>query len=383
MSAGLERLLDTLLFEGYALYPYTPEAAKNATPTPFGILYPPAYAALGETTFDHLRLAGRLEAGADAELEAEVRLLQPCGPRHQASPRRLVLAPAAVGDLAGAGVAEQFSLPAPEGPPLDLRLRLHAEREAPGRWAVVLEVENRTAGRAGADRAAALQRASLSTHPLVRARGGRFASPLEPGAVSTSVNTWPVLATDDDTALLGAAIVLPDHPQLAPESLGDLFDATEIEEALLLHVHALSDDEREAITRQDPVVREMVARAAAATPQEALALHGRVTLRDPVTTAPPTPSAAVRDPSRGEDAAEVDGVRFRRGTKVVLRPGPDADLHARLLDGHPATIERIYVDYDGKVHLGVSVDDDPGRELLRETGRFLFFYAPEVEVIRP
>ena len=46
--------------------------------------------------------------------------------------------------------------------------------------------------------------------------------------------------------LLGAAIVLPDHPQLAPESRGDLFDGTEIEEALLLHVLALSDGERDA-----------------------------------------------------------------------------------------------------------------------------------------
>ena len=44
--------------------------------------------------------------------------------------------------------------------------------------------------------------------------------------------------------MLGAAIMLPDHPELAPESLGNLFDNTEIEEALLLHVHALSEDER-------------------------------------------------------------------------------------------------------------------------------------------
>ena len=44
MNPALEELLGTLLFEGYALYPYTPGATKNATPTPFGIVYPPAYA---------------------------------------------------------------------------------------------------------------------------------------------------------------------------------------------------------------------------------------------------------------------------------------------------------------------------------------------------
>src|SRR5262249_61750132 len=92
-------------------------------------------------------------------------------------------------------------------------------------------------------------------------------------------------------------------------------------------------------------------------------------------------SAAARASSAGEGTAEDDGKRFTRGGKVLLRPGPDADLHARMLDGHTATVERIYTDYDGKVHLGVTVDDDPGQDLMRETGRFLFFFAPEVEVI--
>ena len=66
--------------------------------------------------------------------------------------------------------------------------------------------------------------------------------------------------------MLGAAIVLPDHPQIAPESRGDLFDGTEIEEALLLHVLALSDGEREEIAEQDPAVREMLERALRPTP---------------------------------------------------------------------------------------------------------------------
>jgi hypothetical protein len=72
---------------------------------------------------------------------------------------------------------------------------------------------------------------------------------------------------------------------------------------------------------------------------------------------------------------------YRRGGKLVLRPGPDASLEARMVDGRTATIERIFVDYDGKVHLGVTVDDVPGQELMRETGRFLFFFPPEVEVL--
>jgi hypothetical protein len=203
------------------------------------------------------------------------------------------------------------------------------------------------------------------------------------------VNTYPVLATDTDDTVLGAAIVLPDHPQIAPESRGGLFDSTEIEEALLLHVLALSDAERDEIAAADPAVRAMVERAAAATPAQITALHGRVTLRDPaperdrLTLAPPEEPPGLADPSAGAQSAEVDGVAVRRGSHVRLRPGPDADLHARLLDGREATIERIFVDDDDRVHLGVTIDGDPGQELMRETNRLLFFFVPEVEVIDP
>src|SRR6185437_4091673 len=98
----------------------------------------------------------------------------------------------------------------------------------------------------------------ISTHPVLRVTGGRFVSPLE--CPCGSVNTFPVLASEADDVVLGAAIVLPDHPRLAPESLGGLFDSTEIEEALLLHVRTLSDSERAEIERHDPAVREMITR---------------------------------------------------------------------------------------------------------------------------
>ena len=63
----MSELVDTLLYEGYALYPYTPGATKNATPTPFGIVYPPAYAAGLDTTFDHLELRCVVEGGGEVD----------------------------------------------------------------------------------------------------------------------------------------------------------------------------------------------------------------------------------------------------------------------------------------------------------------------------
>ncbi len=281
-----------------------------------------------------------------------------------------------------------------------LALGLGAHELGSGRYEVMLAVENRTPCAQGLDRSAALAHSLLSTHPILRVSGGRFCSPLE--GPCGSVNTFPVLASATDDAVIGAAIVLPDHPRIAPESRGGMFDSTEIEEALLLHVRTLSDAEREEIEHQDPRVREMVARAAAATPEDILALHGRMTLREPVgsphdvdsrhlanatvrgrvTDTPPREPPNLVDPQAGEQHAEVDGVHFARGAKVRICPGPDADLHARMLDGRTATIERIMIDYDGKTHLGVTIDGDPGQELLRESGRFLFFFAPEVEVLR-
>ncbi len=164
-----------------------------------------------------------------------------------------------------------------------------------------------------------------------------------------------------------------------------MFDGTEIEEALMLHVLALSDDEREQIAQADPAVQAMLERVAAtASAEELQRLHGRVELRDPQ---PPTFSeagrAAAPPDEPGEPSALIAGVTVRKGSKVVLRPGRSMTGQDVLLDGRAATVERIYRAYDDQVHLGVTVDDDPGQDIMRDIGRFLFFSPTEVEVIAP
>src|SRR5579875_1606868 len=360
----LEQLVQALLWEGYALYPYTPQAIKNATPTPFGIVYPPAYAASCPGAFDHARLECVALPEPGALLSASVHYLAAVGGRHRAVERRLELGPVQPGEEA----AEAFD---------GGRAALRSQWGAGGELLVRCCVHNTAAGGAELDRAGALARSLLSTQIVVRISRGRFRSPLEGGC--RSVNTYPVLVGERDDAVLGTGIALPDHPQIAPESRGDLFDCTEIEEALLLHVQALSDAERAHIESQDPRLRDTVARAASATPEEIMALHGRVTLRDPLTTEPPRPPADLPDPTRGEREAVAGGVRFRRGGRLVLRPGPRADAHARMLEGCSATIERILIDHDGRVHLGVTIDSDPGRDLMRDTGRLLYFFPEEVQ----
>ena len=345
--SDLDELVDTLLWEGHQLYPYTPSATKNATPTPFGIVYPPAYAAAGPHTHDRVRL--QCVATAGSEVTAAVHFLVD-GQAHRI-------------DVDGPAPVEfRFE---------HVRGRASLAVEAVGGFErVTVLVANTTDVAADLTRGEALQHALLSTHVLARcASGGRFMSPIDPpeeaaAAVMTchNVNIFPVLATEADDAVLGAAIMLGDHPRIAPESKGSLFDSTEIEEALLLHVLALSDAERDEIASADPAVRAMIARAVSATPEDIVKLHGRVTVRDP-----------------GEDTVFVDGRRFEPGQHVVLRPDRSHGQD-HLLSGRRATIERILVDYDDKVHLCVTVDDDPGQDIMRDIGRYLYFAPAEVEL---
>jgi hypothetical protein len=363
----LEQLVSSLLYEGYALYPYTPEATKNATPTPFGIVYPPVYAAECAGAHDHLRMecVARVEADPTRPpmLTATLCYLEPDRRGHSAAERRVQLGPIAIG--AGERAGERGD-----------GWRFTVRSEAPGADddGVVVRacVHNTTTVPSGLSRADALARSLISTHVVLELSNGVFVSPLEAGR--TSVNIFPVLAAPDDRAVLGAGIVLPDHPRISEHSHGNLFDNTEIEEALVLHVHTLTEAERESAAARDRVVGEMLERALALGPEEIMGLHSGLTEVEP--EALRTRGAAE---VRGEQHAVLDGVRYDRGDTVVLRPGTDRDPYDRMLDGRRATIERIYVDYDDRVHIGVTVDDDPGQDLMRETGRYLFFFAGEVE----
>jgi hypothetical protein len=297
---------------------------------------------------------------ADALVTGEVRFLQASGEKHKAVERRVRLG------LAPATVKFEFD-------DLEGRADLIVDRLPDGRGRVTLQVENLTPltdEEATADRKEALLKSMLSTHLLTRVEGEHtFVSPLERGddgvAGCCQVNTWPVLATPNDDALLGPTIMLPEHPEIAPESVNDFFDGTEIEEALVLHIQALSDQEREEIAAQDPKVREMLARADATTPQQLMDLHGRVRLEDPP----------------GEREVTYNGVTYRRGDKVILHPPPSADVYDKMLDGRTATIHRLFLRVDDRLHLGVTIDDDPMQEILGESGRFLFFFSEEVEVV--
>jgi hydrogenase maturation protease len=85
------------------------------------------------------------------------------------------------------------------------------------------------------------------------------------------------------------------------------------------------------------------------------------------------------------DHLEIAGVEVRPGSRVRLRPRKGGDVMDIALAGQIATIECIEQDYEGKQHVCVVLDDDPGKDmgLLRQPGHRFFFDAEEVEPLSP
>jgi hydrogenase maturation protease len=166
-------------------------------------------------------------------------------------------------------------------------IEVSAEPAAEGLFKVRVRVENRTpledAGQRARDEAQL--RALISTHTVLGVREGAFVSLADPppewcaiAASCKNCGTWPVLvgeAGEKDT-LLSAPIILSDYPQIAPESPGDLFDSTEIDEILTLRILTLTDEEKQAAAAVDERVRALLERTESLANEQLRGLHGAV-----------------------------------------------------------------------------------------------------------
>ncbi len=88
-------------------------------------------------------------------------------------------------------------------------------------------------------------------------------------------------------------------------------------------------------------------------------------------------------PRRRLERALAAGIELKPGDRVVLRPRRSADIFDTALAGRAATIAAIEQDYENRVHVAVTVDDDPGRDLgeAGKIGHRFFFDVDEVEPI--
>ncbi|MFG3658757.1 hypothetical protein [Streptomyces sp. NPDC047706] len=464
--AVARQVADAVLFEGYVLYPYRASAAKNRLRWQFGVLVPPAWsAATEEHDFQHTELLMEPKRGATLavevrflhaqrrtvqracpgggfeavpELALEDRVLVPWDEGHEERVRLVV----PVAELTEGDTVVPFSMPASEEtePVTDgagralgrlvrrreeisgtLRLSV-SELDGPYRTQRLSVVVENTSGWLpvrDADRDAALPRSLVACHTLLCLDAGRFLSLTDPpewakGAVAAcrNLHTWPVLAGEPGRGdlVLSSPIILEDHPAIAPESPGALYDATEIDEILALRTAALTDEEKREARGTDDRAAAVIDLADSMPPEVLERLHGAVrslrevagagtraaggvpSLRTPDedpfgrsgVMRPDTPwwdpgADGSVDPAR--DHVLVDGQPVRAGCRVVLRPRlRHTDAQDLFLDGRQALVEAVLHDVDGGVHIAVTLDDDPGADIRREQGRFLYFQPDEVAV---
>jgi hydrogenase maturation protease len=129
----------------------------------------------------------------------------------------------------------------------------------------------------------ALMQSLVSTHTILSVRGGEFVSLLEPSeefreAVFScrNIGTWPVLVGEhgERDCLLSSPIILYDYPEIAPESAGDLFDGTEIDEILTLRIMTLTDEEKREMRGVDERARQILERTETLPVEQMMKLHG-------------------------------------------------------------------------------------------------------------
>ena len=129
----------------------------------------------------------------------------------------------------------------------------------------------------------ALMSSCVSTHTVLGARGGAFVSSLDPpedcreAAVKCqNIGTYPVLVGEEGErdCILSSPIILYDYPQISPESAGDFFDGTEIDEMLTLRIMTLTDAEKGEMRGADEHARRMLERTESLPAEQMMKLHG-------------------------------------------------------------------------------------------------------------
>jgi hypothetical protein len=435
---AVRAVADAVLYEGYLLYPYRSTSAKNQIRWQFGVLGPPGAAAAGVGEEPDLSVQCLLDPAGDAPpvvtvhlrfLQLQRRGVERAGPAggftpvpdltvagrtwlawDEAAEREVVLGPDATASdrehrVEVAGGEDVDMLRDPEGRivgrlvrrrrPLTASVTVSARPAGGGLLRLGVDVRNVTPSPLD-DRAAATAGSFLGAHLILVAGGATFLSQTDPpdrardaAAACVQHRCWPVLAGAG--AVLASPIILYDHPEVAPESAGGLFDSTEIDEILTLRVMTLTDEEKAAARATDPHAAAIIDRCDRLTPADLQRLHGA--LRDPRAGGIRADGGELTGDLPWWDPAEdssvdpdtdhvlVNGVEVRRDSLVRLRPSRRADAHDLFYAGRVARVTAVLGDVDGGRHVAVVLVDDPAADLHEWYGRYLYFAPDEVEPI--
>jgi hypothetical protein len=417
---------DAVLYEGYLLYPYRASARKNQNRWQWGVLVPPAYATAGHGEHASSHTECLLEPGTDPVLHLRLRFLQlqhrsggggPV-PEFDEAAEREVDEVVPIRELLDADKVVPVSVPGGsesedgvtrERWPVHGEIRVSAT-QLEGPYGVVklsIDVVN-TAEWADpeADRQLALRHSLIAAHTVIAITDGEFISLLDPPewakpAVEACHNehTWPVMVGEAERrdVILSSPIILYDHPAIAPESPGELFDGLEIDEILTLRTMTLTDEEKAEARATDEKVRKLMDRVDSMPPEMLDKLHGAIRYLgkspmrpasrepDPIETIT-TPGTPWWDPGADAsvnpetDSVMITGVEVAKGSRVKLVPGMKrTDAQDMFLSGRTATVAAVLLDVDGDTHVAVTLDDDPGADIAIAHGRFRYFAPDELE----
>jgi hypothetical protein len=225
-------------------------------------------------------------------------------PWQEAMEREISLPPCNLGQLAGEPLSQQFSLAAEthrepvhdaagdiaaivfrERKEIRGTIWLSVKKLREDVFKISIRIQNENASEILDDsiRDDALLRSLVSTHTVMCLQCGMFVSAIDPPecvrellATCTNIGSWPVLVGDQalrDT-MLSSPIILYDYPQIAPESDGDLFDGTEIDEILSLRIMTLTDEEKREMRQSDERARQLLDRTETLPAEHLMKLHG-------------------------------------------------------------------------------------------------------------
>ncbi|RSM54858.1 hypothetical protein DMB66_37030 [Actinoplanes sp. ATCC 53533] len=424
---AVRAVADAVLYEGYLLYPYRASSAKNRSRWQFGVLGPPraAAGAFGEAPDMAMQclLAPEGRAGSVTvrlrflHLQArEVQRRRPDGSHVPVD--ALTVAGAAVlswdeaveheitwASLPLRGAAE-FPVEVPGAE--DVEPLQTAGRIVRRRWALTARLRTRVEQDDGflrltvavandhpaevAERDDAVRRSLIGAHLVVEAHDAAFVSLLEPPPAAAAAagrcrqhRCWPVLAgpPGSSNVVLGAPIILYDHPRVAEQSPGALFDSTEIDEILTLRVMTMTDAEKAEARATDPRARAIVDRCDAMSAADLQRLHGGRSDAGPAGSLtaelPWWDPAADAEVDPDTDAVVIAGVRVAKGSLVRVHPTRRADAQDLFFAGQTARVTAVVGDVDGEVHVAVVLVDDPAADLHDWYGRYFYFAPDELE----
>lgn len=428
--AAAQQVADAVLYEGYVLYPYRASARKNQIRWTFGLLAPRDHVDADPGESCSMRTELIVDGGPDTTVHIRVRYLQVQArtvqvngePVPQAeidgavwtSFEEAIEQSAALSLRVGTDASTAFDAPGGEdqeelgGGARLVRVRhpLRGTIEAQvepldgpfGLYRLRVDITNVTPwGSVGARREDVCGHSLAAVHTLLAVDAGRFLSVLDPPEFASravgaccSIGTFPVLIADD--VVLSSPITLYDHPAIAPESGGDMFDGTEIDEILALRVLTLTDEEKREARATDPRAAAVIDRCAAMTPETFSSLHGTFRSVDELGLAGSSSADAALpwwEPAVDEafdpwtDTVWLGSARVGQGSRVVLRPSRRSDAQDLFVAGRPATVAGVFHDVDDDVYLAVTLDDDPAADVRQWHGRYLYFLPDEVEVVEP